>query len=97
MQHFLLQDQLMELWFLPENPDAVDRIMQLLREAQKTIRVAMFTWTRKDFADEIIRAYRRGVDVRVAIDYHSGKGASAEVVHLLSAAGVPTSLSTSNG
>lgn len=90
-------DQKVELWFLPNNPPAVDRIISLLRSAKKTIRVAMFTFTRYDLARELIAAVKRGVRVEVVIDNASGKGASAKVVQLLASNGVPVALSTSQG
>jgi len=81
--------QKIELWFLPDNPDAVEKIKTLIRSAKKTIRVAMFTWTRTDLAQEIICASKLGIDAKVAIDYYSAKGASAKVVKLFKENGIP--------
>lgn len=89
--------QNLELWVLPDDPGAVKRMIELLRSAKKTIRVAMFTWTRTDFAEELIQAAKRGVKVEVVIDRYSGKGASAKIVRLLSQAGIPVYLSTGHG
>jgi cardiolipin synthase len=46
-------DQHLELWMLPDDPTAVKRMIQLFRSAQKSIKVAMFTWTRVDFTEEL--------------------------------------------
>lgn len=89
--------QNLELWVLPDDPTAVDRVIQLIRSAEKSIKVAMFTWTRVDFAKEIIDAAKRGIDVEVVIDRNSGKGASSKIVKMLDEAGVCVHLSTCKG
>lgn len=87
-----------EFWFLPDDGQAaIGRIKDLMRTAKKTIRVAMFTWTRLDFAHEIIRAAKRGVKVEVVIDQNSGKGASAQVVKLLKDSHINVHLSKGPG
>jgi phosphatidylserine/phosphatidylglycerophosphate/cardiolipin synthase-like enzyme len=89
--------QNIELWVLPDDPAAVKRITTLLRSAKKTIKVAMFTWTRTDFTEELIAAAKRGVQVEAVIDRYSGKGASAKIVRLLEQAGISVRLSTGHG
>lgn len=86
--------QNLELWVLPDDPDAVKRMINLFRSAQKSIKVAMFTWTRVDFTEELIAAAQRGVKVEAVIDRYSGKGASAKIVRLLEEGGIPILLST---
>lgn len=85
--------QKIELWFLPDHKDAVYRIQKLIDNARNTIRIAMFTWTRRDLAQSIIAAKKRGVDVQVVIDSQSGKGASAHIVKLLKNNGIDARLS----
>lgn len=89
--------QNLELSVLPDDPKAVKRMIDLFRSAKKTIRVAMFTWTRQDFAEELVQAAKRGVKVEVAVDRYSGKGASAKIVSFLSRSGIPVYLSTGKG
>lgn len=89
--------QRVEFWFLPDDPLAVDRLKQLIRSAEKAVRVAMFTWTRNDLADEVIAAKNRGLQAEVVIDRHSGQGASAEIVQRLLLGGIPVRLSQGNG
>jgi phosphatidylserine/phosphatidylglycerophosphate/cardiolipin synthase-like enzyme len=88
--------QNLELWVLPDDPNAVKRMIDLLRSAQKSIKVAMFTWTRVDFTEELIAAAKRGVQVEAIVDRYSGKGASAKIVRLLQQGGIPVRLSTGN-
>jgi phosphatidylserine/phosphatidylglycerophosphate/cardiolipin synthase-like enzyme len=90
-------EQDLELWVLPDDPAAVSRMIELLRSAQKTIKVAMFTWTRPDFTQELIKAAQRGVHVEAVVDRYSGKGASAKIVKMLEEAGIPVYLSTGQG
>lgn len=93
MQEFLVGDQRVEFWFLPDSPHAVQRIIQLINDAKKSIRVAMFMWTRKDFAWAVINAYKRGIHVDVVLDEKSAKGAGSEVAFLLKTNHTPVSLS----
>lgn len=84
IQNFQVGGQNIELWFLPDNaPLALTRLKSLMRASQKTIRVAMFTWTRRDFAHELVRAAKRGVKVQAVIDRTSGMGVSAQTVQFL--------------
>ncbi|MEI8366023.1 MAG: phospholipase D-like domain-containing protein [Parachlamydiaceae bacterium] len=85
--------QPIEMWFLPDNKNGALRLKSLLRAAKKTVRVAMFTWTRYDLAKEVIAAARRGVDTEVVIDHYSGKGSSKHVVEMLHTQGVNVRLS----
>lgn len=88
-QAFNIGDQKLELWFLPDcHERAVNRIKGLIQSAKKTIHVAMFTFTRPDFADHLIEARKRGVDVQVYLDHQSSKGASAKIAEKLKKAGV---------
>lgn len=89
--------QNLELWVLPEDPNAVQRMIDLFRSAKKSIKVAMFTWTRVDFTQELIAAAKRGVQVQAVLDRYAGKGASAKVVRLFEQAGIPVRLSTGQG
>lgn len=94
---FSVQDQSVEFWMLPEAQEAVERMKKLFRQAKKTIHAALFTWTRKDFAEEMVAAQQRGVQVVAVLDHTSGLGASAPVVRRLLDAGVDTRLSLGRG
>lgn len=92
-EEFTIGGQLIELWFLPDDHHAVQRIKEIIHSAQKNIRIAMFTWTRMDFAHAIIEAANRGINVEAVLDSNQGKGASARVVALLKNSKVKVSLS----
>jgi cardiolipin synthase A/B len=96
-QEALIGSQHVELWILPDDPTAIQRMIELFRSAKKTIKVAMFTWTRVDFAQELIEAAKRGVRVEAVIDRYSGKGASSKIVRMLEKAGISVGLSTGQG
>lgn len=96
-QNAMIGSQEVELWVLPDDPQAAQRLKSLIQAAKKTLRVAMFTWTRQDLAEEAIKAHKRGIHVEAIIDRYSGNGASAKVVKALSGAGIPVRLSTSKG
>lgn len=90
---FNIGSQRVEMWFLPDDQGGVQCIKDLIQTAKKTIRIAMFTWTRSDLAEAVIDAARRGVNTEVVIDSYQGKGASARIVKLLSNSDVKVSLS----
>ena len=94
-REFTIGGQKVEFSFLPDDRKGSQRIKQLIRSAQKTIRVAMFTWTRFDMAKELIRAQKRGVNVEVVLDYSSAKGASAKIAELLKKEKIPIEYSSS--
>jgi len=61
--------QKIEYWDLPtDRKAALTSLTRLLRTAQKTVRVAMFTFTHQGLTDALIAAHKRGVDVEVVID-----------------------------
>jgi cardiolipin synthase len=92
---FPVGGQAVELWFLPDNSGAIQRLVQLIRAAEKTIRIGMFTWTRKDLAQEIITAHKRGIKVDIAIDKGTSAGASENIVKMLKKHKIP--VRTNNG
>ncbi len=81
--------QPIEMSFLPGDKKGKDRVKQMLRSAQKTIRVGMFTFTRFDFAHELIQAKKRGVSVEVALDLSMSRGAGSKIAALLKKEGIP--------
>src|SRR5690606_27816187 len=65
-----------------EDTTIVDRLGQLVQStnAGDTIRIAMFTWSRKRLATDVIEAKKRGVDVRVVFDQKGGGAEPAEMM-----------------
>lgn len=89
--------QKVELYFLPDTYHALARLTKLMAEAEKTIRIAMFAWTRNDLAHELEKARKRGVDVKIVIDQTLGTGAGLDIVKLLQRSGFPVRLSQGKG
>lgn len=85
---FKVGDQSIELWFLPDDPRAVGRLKKLIQSAEKTIRIAMFTWTRRDLAQEVIAAKKRGIKVEVVLDRTAAMGSSQKIAKMLSDGGI---------
>jgi phosphatidylserine/phosphatidylglycerophosphate/cardiolipin synthase-like enzyme len=71
--------QLVEIWLLPDpRGNALTDLRRYLRQARSSLQVALFTLTHPILCDDLIAAKKRGVDVVVVIDLHSGLGASAK-------------------
>lgn len=81
-----------ELWLLPDK-NALPRIKELLQSAQEKIFIAMFTLTHPELVDMLIQAHQRGVDVTLAVDYYTGRGASEKALRRLRGHGVKVLLS----
>ena len=62
------------MWFLPDDKEAVTRLKKMIAAAQKTVHIAMFTWTRKDLAQAVADVSLRGIKVEVALDHFSQMG-----------------------
>lgn len=92
-----VSDQKMELWFLPDNAKAHEKVKNLIRSAKKTIKVAMFTWTRFDFAEELSEANERGVKTEVVLDRSASLKTNTKIVEALFKANIPVRLSEGNG
>lgn len=92
-EQFHIGNQKVEMSFLPDDRLGVERILNLIRSAKKTIRIAMFTWTRRDMAEEVIEASKRGVKAEVIVDSYQGKGCSAKIVKMLKDNGIKIALS----
>lgn len=85
----VINGQNLEFWFLPDHPEGVEKIKQLIRSAEKSIRIAMFTWTRYDLADAVIAAKKRGVHVEVVLDRNASSGVSKRIAEKLLKGGIP--------
>ncbi len=81
------------LWLLPDLK-ALTHIGGKIDAARSSIFIAMFTLTQTDLIDALIRAKARGVDVKLAIDRYTARGASKKAVQKLTAAGIPIYLSS---
>lgn len=84
----------LELWLLPDpRGRVVSDLRHLIRNASRTIKIALFTFTHAGLCEELIAAKRRGVAVTVVMDQYSSLGAGVKIVEQLKSAGVPLFLS----
>ena len=86
---YIVGGQAVELWWLPQQRQALDRLVDLIDTAQKTVKVAMFTFTHPRLVAALVQAHARGVQVEVALDYKSSFGASKGAAKELKRAGIP--------
>lgn len=96
-KNFTIGRQTLEFWFLPNDPKAVERLITLINSAKKSIRIAMFTWTRRDLAQAVIQSALRGVKVEVILDRNASKGSSKKIAKLLYRENIPIATNTDNG
>ena len=61
-----------EAYFSPRG-GCTDAIVRLIRSSEKTIDIAIYSFTSRKIAKALIDAHRRGVKIRVIIDYGNGK------------------------
>ena len=86
--------QAIEVWLLPEpRGHALSDLKKMIRTSRKSIRIAIFTFTHTGLARELIKAKKRGVDVRVVIDMNSGIGVSSKCIEMLKNSEVDVQLS----
>ena len=90
--------QKVEYWEFPQKAkEGLARLIQLIDEAQISVRVAMFTWTHTDLTDAIKRAHQRGLKVEVVIDSGQAKGVCQKTVNALKRAKIDLHLSSGLG
>lgn len=86
---FSIGGQRVEFWSLPEDKvDGLERVISLIDTAEKTLRVAMFTWTHPDLTSAVIRAHKRNVSVEVVMDAGQAQGVCEKCFKELKKAGV---------
>lgn len=59
---------------LLDNSVMMNRIVELIDGAERTVEVAQFTFSRAAVEEAILRAHERGVDVRVAMNHQQSQG-----------------------
>lgn len=68
--------QSLEVCFLPDDGEALYKLLKQLHAAEKCIKVAMFTFTHPDLIDALVAAHKRGVEVTVVLDRESSRKTS---------------------
>lgn len=94
---FKINKQQIELRFLPDDQTAVDKLKTMIGSAKKTVQVAMYTFTRKDLAECLVKARDRGVTVDVVIDKGTAQNASKKIVAFLKRKKIPVVLCDKGG
>src|ERR1700722_8311222 len=90
--------QQVEYWSLPQKgKEGLKRLIQLIDGAQKSVRVAMFTWTHAELTEAVIRANHRGIRVEVILDRGQALGVCHQTLEKLLHAGVEVRLSSGLG
>lgn len=88
-------EQEIECYLLPDREEnALRRLLSLIDGAQRTIHVAMFTFTHPQLTQALQRAVGRGVRVQAVVDRYSGNGVSKKSVEALQTAGADVALSS---
>ncbi|EAA0892678.1 phospholipase D family protein [Salmonella enterica] len=81
-----------EAGFSPEGA-ALQLVLKTIDTAQQEIRLMGYSFTSPDLASALVRAKRRGVDVKVVLDWKANTGksnnASKSAMNLLTGAGIP--------
>ena len=68
-RNLLLEDgTVLDVYFAPNEDILNEAIIPSIHNAQKTIYVAMFYFTNKQILEELIKANKRGLDVKVIVD-----------------------------
>lgn len=68
---FIVDNQEIQLWLTPQDKEAESYIISLIEKAQKSINIAMFTFTNSKLASALIKAKIRGVDVKIIVEKSS--------------------------
>ncbi len=82
------------LFLLPDpSQKSLKELLHDLTQAKTSIYIAMFTLTHPEITETLNAARQRGVDVKVAIDTYTARGASKKAIEMLHRAGVKIYLS----
>lgn len=77
--------------------ESLSFLIEKIEQAKQRIFVAMYTFTHKDLLDSLIRAKKRGVDVRVVFDKDSSKNTSKIAYTRLKKTSIPTLVRAKEG
>jgi|Deesub1362A_J573_1020465.scaffolds.fasta_scaffold01043_9 hypothetical protein len=85
------------LFVCPEVDRVIEyKLIELMDSATQTLDIAMYYFTDDDLGEAVIRAYRRGVKVRILLD-ESQVGASGGEYQRLIAEGIPVAIENTSG
>lgn len=79
-----------KIYLLPERQLlGLHHLLSEIDHAKKSIKIAMFTLTHPMIQEALIAAKKRGIKIKVAIDYFTAKGASKKTIQALERANIP--------
>lgn len=87
-----IQEQQLELFLLPQK-EGLDHLLSQLDKAQKTVTLALFTFTHPLLVKKLLELHERGVHIELFLDAYTARGASKKALKQLQEAGIEASLS----
>ena len=79
----------LESYLLPEaGEEALTKLCTVIENAQKTLKLAIFTLTHPRIIDSLIRAHKRGVAISLCVDRYTAQGASRKALCSLEESGI---------
>lgn len=92
---FFVGEQKIDIFLLPkEKKEALAHLLFFLQKANKSLCIAMFTWTHPLLTQCVIDAKKRGVKVDVILDENSSLGASKKCMETLMAENIALKINT---
>lgn len=88
-------DSKVTAYFCPQDACA-DHLIQRINSSQKSLYIAIYSFTHDGIADAVIAAKKRGVDVKVIFDYDQSKIKESDD-EKLAVAGIPIALRSGSG
>ncbi len=81
--------QLLDFFLLPDKHNqALNKLIEMVQSAQSSLYLVMFNLTHPILIEEIIKAYKRDLDVKVIVDFQSSKGCASKFIEKMKKAGV---------
>ncbi len=94
---FVGKNRTMEFHLLPESgKESEQRFLNFISTAQKTLQLAIFTWTHEGLARRVIDLHKKKVDVLAIIDGNQAKGTGKKICRMLQEEGVPLLIAKPN-
>lgn len=92
-KEYTVAGQPLTMGLLPQWKEGLATLRAAIDGAKKSIKIAMFSWTRQDLAEAVIAAHQRGVAVEVILDHDNAQlGHNHKIRRLLQEKGIPVYL-----
>jgi phosphatidylserine/phosphatidylglycerophosphate/cardiolipin synthase-like enzyme len=81
---FSIKEKFFEIYLLPDKEKkALNNLKKIIKSSKHSIKLVMFTLTHKELIEELINAKKRGVEIKVFVDYRTSFGASKKALKTL--------------